>query len=97
MAQTAEAEKILSCAPDIVISEYEDVEKEDALQEQLGVPVITLKAGPKGVFDDAFAGSMKLLGTIFGEEEKASSSMGWMPSVAIPLTTFFTPAMLKET
>ncbi len=56
MAQTAEAEKILSCAPDIVISEYEDVEKEDALQEQLGVPVITLKAGPMGVFDDAFAG-----------------------------------------
>ena len=39
-AQTAEAEKILACEPDIVISEYEDVEKEDALQEQLGVPVI---------------------------------------------------------
>ena len=58
MAQTAEAEKILSCNPDIVISEYEDVEKEDALQEQLGVPVITLKAGGKGVFDDAFYGSM---------------------------------------
>ena len=31
-AQTAEAEKILSCNPDIVISEYEDVEKEDALR-----------------------------------------------------------------
>ncbi len=78
MAQTAEAEKILSCAPDIVISEYEDVEKEDALQEQLGVPVITLKAGPKGVFDDAFAGSMKLLGTIFGEEEKADALVSFV-------------------
>ncbi len=54
-AQAAEAEKILSCNPDIVISEYEDVEKEDALQEQLGVPVVTLKAGPNGVFDDAFS------------------------------------------
>ena len=60
-AQAAEAEKILSCNPDIVISEYEDVEKEDALQEQLGVPVITLKAGPGGVFDPSFAGTMKLL------------------------------------
>ena len=60
-AQTAEAEKILACSPDIVISEYEDVEKEDALQEQLGVPVITLKSGPDGVFDDAFAQSMALL------------------------------------
>lgn len=73
MAQAAEAEKILSCNPDIVISEFEDVEKEDALQEQLGVPVITLKAGGKGVFDDAFYGSMELLGKVFGEEEKAAA------------------------
>ena len=73
MAQAAEAEKILSCNPDIVISEFEDVEKEDALQEQLGVPVITLKAGSKGVFDDAFYGSMELLGKVFGEEEKAAA------------------------
>ena len=72
-AQAAEAEKILSCNPDIVISEYEDVEKEDALQEQLGVPVITLKAGPAGVFDEGFSGSMRLLGVIFGNEEKAEA------------------------
>ena len=73
MAQAAEAEKILSCNPDIVISEFEDVEKSDALQEQLGVPVITLSTGSKGVFDGAFYGSMELLGTIFGEEEKAAA------------------------
>ena len=72
-AQTAEAEKILACNPDIVISEYEDVEKEDALQEQLGVPVITLKAGPGGVFDENFFGTMRMLGTIFQNEEKAEA------------------------
>lgn len=72
-AQAAEAEKILACAPDIVISEYEDVEKEDALQEQLGVPVITLKAGPGGVFDEAFSQSMILLGTIFDTLDKAEA------------------------
>ena len=33
MAQAAEAEKILSCDPDIVISEFEDVDKSNALQE----------------------------------------------------------------
>ncbi len=77
-AQTAEAEKILSCDPDIVISEYEDVEKEDALQEQLGLPVITLKSGPDGVFDEAFAGSMALLGTIFGNEEKADALVSFI-------------------
>lgn len=73
MAQTAEAEKILACDPDIVISEFEDVEKSDALQEQLGVPVITLSAGSKGVFDEKFSGSMELLGKIFGTEEKAAA------------------------
>ncbi len=72
MAQAAEAEKILSCDPDIVISEFEDVEKSDALQEQLGVPVITLSTGPKGVFGEEFFGSMELLGKLFGEEEKAA-------------------------
>ena len=73
MAQTAEAEKILSCEPDIVISEFEDVEKSNALQAQLGVPVITLKAGSNGVFDEAFAGSMELLGKIFAQEQKAAA------------------------
>ncbi|MCR4833182.1 MAG: ABC transporter substrate-binding protein [Butyrivibrio sp.] len=79
-AQAAEAEKILSCEPDIVISEYEDVEKEDALQEQLGVPVITLKSGPMGVYDDSFSGSIELLGQIFGAEEKASELVSYIDS-----------------
>ena len=73
MAQAAEAEKILSCNPDIVISEFEDVDKSNALQEQLGVPVITLSAGAKGVFDEKFSGSMTLLGKIFGQETKAET------------------------
>ena len=77
-AQAAEAEKILSCNPDIVISEYEDVEKEDALQEQLGVPVVTLKSGPNGVFDDAFSQCMSLRGQICGEEEKAEALVSFI-------------------
>ena len=86
-AQTAEAEKILSCAPDIVISEYEDVEKEDALQEQLGVPVITLKAGSKGVFDDAFSSSMALLGQVFDREEKAQALVDFVKSEAAEISS----------
>ena len=86
MAQTAEAEKILSCNPDIVISEFEDVEKEDALQEQLGVPVITLKCGSGGVFDDAFRGSMELLGKVFGKEEKAAALNNYVQDQAAEIT-----------
>ena len=86
MAQAAEAEKILSCAPDIVISEFEDVEKEDALQEQLGVPVITLSTGSKGVFDSSFYGSMELLGVIFGQEEKAAALNQFVQDQAAEIT-----------
>lgn len=81
-AQTAEAEKILSCDPDIVISEYEDVEKEDALQEQLGVPVITLRSGPDGVWGEEFRGSMELLGKVFDEEKKAELLIGFVEGQA---------------
>ena len=78
MAQAAEAEKILSCMPDIVISEFEDADKSNALQEQLGVPVITLVSGPNGVFDESFAASLELLGTIFGEEERVASLLDFI-------------------
>ena len=86
MAQTAEAEKILACNPDIVISEFEDVEKGNALQEQLGVPVITLKAGSRGVFDEAFSGSMELLGTVFGQEEKAAELVSFVEAQAAEIS-----------
>lgn len=79
-AQSAEAEKILACKPDIVISEYEDLDRENALQEQLGVPVVTLKAGPGGVFDQAFAETMTMLGTIFGKGEKAAELVKFIES-----------------
>ena len=87
MAQTAEAEKILSCDPDIVISEYEDVDKANALQEQLGVPVITLSTGAKGVFDEAFYGSMRLLGQIFGKEDKAETLVSFIETEAAEITS----------
>ena len=86
MAQTAEAEKILSCNPDIIISEYEDVEKADALQEQVGVPVITLKSGANGVFDDAFKQTMQLLGVLFDNEEKAEAIVSFVEAEAAEIT-----------
>ena len=79
-AQSAEAEKILSCNPDIVISGYEDADRENALQKQLGIPVITLRTGPDGVFDEAFRDSVLLLGKIFCCEEKADSLIRFVES-----------------
>ena len=78
MAQAAEAEKILACDPDIVISQFEDAAKTDALQKQLGVPVITLVTGSNGVFDEKFAQSVTLLGKVFGREEKAAALVSFV-------------------
>lgn len=85
-AQAAEAEKILSCQPDIIISEYEDVEKADALQQQVGVPVITLRAGVDGVFAEAFTGSLRLLGQLFGREDRAEELISFIESETAELT-----------
>ena len=86
MAQAAEAEKILACNPDIVISEFEDVDKSNALQEQLGVPVITLSTGSKGVFDEKFYGSMELLGKVFGQEQKAAALVSYVQNEAAAIS-----------
>ena len=72
-AQSAEAEKILSCNPDIIISEYEDADKADALQSQVGVPVVTLSIGSKAVFDEKVQQTVTLLGKVFGKETKSAS------------------------
>ena len=77
-AQSPEAEKILTCEPDIVISLYGDADKANALQEQLGVPVVTLMSGPDSVFDERFNESVRLLGAIFEESEKAETLIGFI-------------------
>ena len=77
-AQSAEAEKILSCTPDIVISEYEDADKANALQNQLGVPVITMKIGSNGVFSEEFQQSIYLLGKIFDREDQAEALVNFV-------------------
>lgn len=70
-SQAAEAEKILACNPDIIVSEYEDVTKADSLQQQLGVPVIVVSVGSKGVFDEKITRSLELLGKVFNKENRA--------------------------
>lgn len=86
-AQAAEAEKILACQPDIIISEYEDVEKADALQQQVGVPVITLRAGVDGVFAEAFPGSLRLLGHLFGREDRAEELISFIETETAEITS----------
>ena len=79
-AQAAEDELILACNPDIIISEYEDTDKANALQSKLGVPVIVVKQGNNGVFDNNFKNTVTLLGKIFNKEEKATALNNFIAS-----------------
>ncbi len=79
-AQSAEDEKILSCNPDLILSEYEDADKANALQDKVGVPVLTLGYGNKGVFDEKVAKSLSMLGEVLGKEEKAAKLISYISS-----------------
>jgi iron complex transport system substrate-binding protein len=62
------------------------VDKENALQAQVGVPVITLKSGADGVFDERFYGSMRLLGNIFQKEERAETIVSFIQKEQAEIT-----------
>lgn len=85
-AQSPELEKILSVNPDIIISEYEDIDTANYISESIGVPVITLDYGSKGVFDDNLKASLTLLGKIFHKEERAETLVNYINSEENKLT-----------
>lgn len=71
-AQYAEVEKIISCNPTLIISEYNDVNKANDLQNKTQVPVLVLSYGKNSVFDENIKTSFDLLGKVLNEENKAS-------------------------
>lgn len=70
-AQNAEYEKILSCNPTLIISEYEDLEKANDLQTKTNIPVLVVKYGRESVFDDNIKNSITLLGNVLNNKSKA--------------------------
>ena len=71
-AQYAEVEKIISCNPTLIISEYNDVNKANDLQNKTQVPVLVLSYGKDSVFDEKIKTSFNLLGKVLNEENKAN-------------------------
>lgn len=72
-AQKPEHEKILSCNPSLIITEYTDVNVVNDLQNKTGVPVVALSYGPKSVFDQKIKDSISILGKVLDQEEKADT------------------------
>lgn len=77
-AQTIEAEKILASEPDLVISAYTDADKNAALEQQLGVPVVCIRYGNDGVFDSVMHDSLKVLGKILDREARAEELINFI-------------------
>lgn len=69
--KTGDSEKIIAADPDIVIS-FLSAEANDNLQDKTNVPVIGLKQGKDGIFDDATLASFDMLGSIFGKGDRSA-------------------------
>lgn len=78
MAQRIEDEKLLAVGPDLIISLYEDASLAKALEQKVGAPVITLRYGTKGVFDEALADSISLLGKVLALDSKAQTLLNFI-------------------
>lgn len=73
MHQKPELEKIVTCAPDLIISEYETNEQAEQMEKKSGAKVFTVKYGKKGVFDDTFATTLTSLGKLLGKEDRSQT------------------------
>lgn len=79
-AQIIETEKILDCNPSLIISEYEDIEKVNKLQNDTSIPCLIVKYGSDSVFDTNIKNSLTLLGKALDREEKASKLISYINS-----------------
>lgn len=83
----ADAEKILSCAPDIVFSLYtSDKAAMDTLQKQIGIPVVVFSYGTTEAFDNAVIESLRLIGKIMGREERANDLIEYIGGIVDELS-----------
>lgn len=65
-------EAVLKVRPDVIVISYMKAHKADALQKKLNIPVVVVSYGRIGGFDPELYESLKVLGKIFGKEERAT-------------------------
>ncbi len=80
MHQAPELEKIVSCSPDLIISDYETAEQATSMENASGAKVFTVKYGMKGVFDDNFTNTLTSLGKALGKEARAKELVDYVAS-----------------
>lgn len=74
-------EKILAVDPDVIFSTYTtDKASVDELQAKTGIPVVSLSYGELSAFDPDAERSLKFIGKITGQEEKAEKVTAYIRS-----------------
>ena len=80
-------EKILMLAPDVIFSTYAtDAAAADELQTQTGIPVVVINYGSIGfgittIFGEAVQDSLRLIGDITGQTEKAQAAIDFLQGI----------------
>ncbi len=83
---TPDPEMLLEVAPDVIFVAYlVDGTKADELQKKTGIPVVVLDCGPLGTFDDNLFESLRLVGQISGNEERARQLVEYIQACSADL------------
>lgn len=76
--QAPEYEAILANRPNLIISFYSDASVNDEMSTRLNVPVIALKQGTDGVYDQDTLNSFTLLGKVLNRENRANELINYI-------------------
>ena len=95
--QNAETEKILAVNPDLIISQYLDIEKANKLSTDTDTPVILVKYGNNhNVFDETLYNSFTILGKVLNKEARAKEIVDYIKAQKELLETYKTNATEAE-
>ncbi len=63
-------EALLQVHPDLIVATYMDARAADALQDKTGIPVLVLRYGELGTFDERLFKALEVLGRALGTSER---------------------------
>lgn len=79
-------EKIVACNPEVIFKTYcTEASEADELQEKTGIPVVALNYGDLGVNRAQMDESLRLMGTVMGNDERAEAVITYLDTLTADL------------
>ena len=70
--------KLISCEPDLIISDFETKEAAEAMEKATGATVFTIKYGRKAVFDETVHAVLQTLGKLLDRQDRANELLSYI-------------------